>query len=534
MRCNAKDTASRFLAALMTLTLVCAGFGCDDDDADARPWELDDGADAGVNADGGAYPDVPGVHDDANRDQDRPEFFVGCQDETDVHRPEVKLRGSPRIEDGLDLNWSYVLPLPGQFGATEDVERVSAPSLSAHPNNRFSPYASFSSESRSDEMYNVQDWGVATFTGAEVGGGSSGSSVERFRSISPNPVIPALDSSAQIVGEYYAFNDRIGVDVHWESDSASASTGMPMPVPNPERTIGRFGMFPGGLYLLHWGARSVVGINPAYFDAPPDESRRRRLVRWSAHADYLWGAGASSPTVEWIAGPRPGEAVVLLDAGDMGKKWVRLDRCGEARDLYAAADLARDILWTGQGYIVLLEDEQLPGGARPLHIAEDGTVRGASFGCRHLVERQQDRWACLRQTQTGFTAVTFGPDMKRLDEKPLPGTGWSTARLDLAGDGGALVFTGLGVGDDGTRQFQIGMLSEGFSGTLQIPPETGAQPTPEVLRDRIGVLGPSGVFVFTTEHAVYGVETPIPGLANTRHPRTLYAGNESRGFVSVE
>jgi hypothetical protein len=527
-------TAKRYFKRHVPIVIAAAlvfGTGCDAEDSRGAPWDVDAGDDTSQTHDATSQPDVPGAPDGADRNEDRPPVFSSCQDETSRHPTEVKLRGSPRIEEGLELNWSFPLPLPGSFGATEDVERVGAPSLMARASAPFDPVASFTSESRDDEFYNVQEWGIDTFTGAEVGGGSGGSSAETFRSISANPVVSASRSSGHIAGEYLERLDRFSLEVSWETNRSASSTGMPVEIPNPEREIGRFGMFPGGLFVLNWANSHLLGLDPNFFVDPEDRGFPV-IESWAADADYLWGGGASSPRIEWVSGPRPDESVVLLRDGEQSTKWVRVDRCGEVSDVYAAPGLRREILWTGEGYLVLMDDEALPGGPRPIHVGEDGTVRAATFGCRNLVERQEDEWACLRLAQTGFTAVTFGPNLEQRNERALPGT-WSTARLDLAADGGALVFSGTTT-LNGERQFQVGVLGDDTSEAITIEPVVGDEATRAVMRDRIGVIGPSGVFVFTTANAVYGVETPFPGLANTRHPRTLYGGNESRGYVSVE
>jgi hypothetical protein len=240
------------------------------------------------------------------------------------------------------------------------------------------------------------------------------------------------------------------------------------------------------------------------------------------------------PRIERLAGPRPTEAVVLLENGDGARAWFAVDRCGEWTEIVASYQLGPEILVAGDDYLVQLAVPTQPGGLRVARVREGSIVAESNFGCLNIVERSTDRWACLSQTQTGPAVITFDADLTELDFEPLPTAEnftWSSAHLALAGNGGAVVVRGVGLSPDGRMRHMVAIVHGEDSVALALETAAGDTVEPSSRPGRVGVLSSSGEFVFTTDRAFYAVQTHLAGLADTRHPRAWWDGNESRGYV---
>ena len=96
-----------------------------------------------------------------------------------------------------------------------------------------------------------------------------------------------------------------------------------------------------------------------------------------------------------------------------------------------------------------------------------------------------------------------------------------------------MVVTGTAIQSGSGRTYAAGILepSRERSAAILVDPVSGDDASPDAMHDRIAVLASDGILAFTTHTGVYAIKTHLSGLANTRHPRTLWAGNDARGYV---
>lgn len=527
--------------------------GCRRDDAGGNPWGLDSGTldaqmDSGLTDPDAEVEDARDTRDtrdgqDARPDGPLPEAFYGCLPETDLHPPE-RPRGEPPEAVTLEFLWR-AQPPPDQPGFDNifGVSRLSQPSIHRSQNDG-TPLIAASSEGRLGERSAFFRWGFGTRTGQSDLFVGIGYDFELILPDAPPPTI--YDASA--FGMLAAAHDtRDGWEdeylmTNWMAGRAEESVSVGRRQEDfatlEEPGTGRLLLMPGGLYLGSWGTGQLVGLAPELFDYEADVQDAPRY-KWVASTDHLWVGESTEPKIKHLAGPNPLEAVVLMEGEDGLNQWVGVDRCGQTREILTAGFMLPEILWMGDAYLVLARMNAVRIGYRPLVVRNGEVVQQGGFGCRDIVERATDEWACLRQTQTGYEVVTFGRDMELREAMDLPeleDAYWRTVNLELAGRGGALIVRGIVGRNDQEPAFGVAVLEangqdslativEAFPGDIDESPSSSR---------RVGVLSPDGVYAFTTPQSVYAVQTHLFGLADTRHPRAKWAGNESRGYVEPD
>jgi hypothetical protein len=532
------------LWCLISLALlgICAQ-GCDPDDSRGAPWDVENPPDV-ERADSDAERDDVGpdaddtdtVPDTDATEPDYPSFFIDCQPEEAGPPAERVYRDNVPTSYTLELEWSAA-PKLEKFDEVFEATRISAPSSSVTPPRQ--PTVLVTAQTTDDDVKTGR-WETDTSNGNVLSRGALSASGELFRSTAAMPAVRALSGQATWVGilSSSATSRRARLHLDWDfaPERGFISRGYSIEdIPrSSEKVVGRLGLFPQGRTVVRWGHRWLIGLNPELFRAQESFPFGYRRLWWATGSD-LW-PGADEPEIRWTAGPRPGEVATLVEDSDGDERWVEVDRCGVSREIYTASNLTRDLAWMGDAYLLLRDDGRHPGGATPVRAIDGDVLAEADFGCRNIVERQTDEWACSRQSQTGYEVVTFDENLEELDRFPIPtdeSVTWQRARLHAAGKGGALVFAGI-VSDGSEVKYAVASRVGSESKLTVVEPAPGDTQPARADSIHTGILGSDGVFVFSTDEAVYAVQTHIEGLSKTRFPRAIYGGNEARGYVAVD
>jgi hypothetical protein len=337
------------------------------------------------------------------------------------------------------------------------------------------------------------------------------------------------------------FGPKLNVDLSLRSDEwGTGSYGTPVEglsrgtVPMLSHAV----VLPSGRGAVVWDGRQVLGLHKALFDATTFPFT---TLVWTLELAEMWPDAPSGTELTWLKSPSADEMLVLArhapDTGEpVADRLFRIDACGNHKEVFRADGIGSDLLKVGDNYLIRAgARDGSAEGSHPLLVADGQTIATLDATCRDLVQTETDKFACLsrRADGAGFEILTFDDSLELVDTRPID-PAYTYARLTTAAHEGGFLLVALTEQDDQTTAGHLLVVHPERTDHYELPEADQWEPTSADVDNTWPVLTPRGIVAVAWSSSIVGIQTDLPGMAQTAFPRAHYGGNQNRGYIDVD